>query len=225
MSREERTFEAMQPKNLGSSTFTKMSFEKPYDHQCGAHVQETFAVHELRTQNKIKGHALSSRGTAKQGRRDSVATGGPKSHEEPTFAVFRPCVQKFRRPASAPRRATSRLEPEELVASLAKSTTAVSLSTVFQDFNAGVDHEALAETHGEKTVDSLESYMQEEVKSHVAALLSHCKLTTEMHVTHVRLSPQAENGRSPTFTCLSSLLKPLLSEIDSWRRSEPTLPS
>ena len=30
------------------------------------------------------------------------------------------------------------------------------------------------------------------MKSHVAALLSHCKLTTEMHVTHVRsLSPQA----------------------------------
>ena len=56
-----------------------------------------------------------------------------------------------------------RLEPEELVASWAKSTTAVSLSTVFQDFNAGVDHEALAETHGEKKVASLESYMQEEV--------------------------------------------------------------
>ena len=77
---------------------------------------------------------------------------------------------------------------EELVASLAKSTTAVSLGTVFQDFIAGVDREALAETHGEEKVASLESYMQEEVKSNVAALLAHCKLTTEMHLTHVRLS-------------------------------------
>ena len=52
----------------------------------------------------------------------------------------------------------------------------VSLGTVFQGFIAGVDREALAETHGEEEVVSLESFTQEEVKSHAAALLAHASL-------------------------------------------------
>ena len=46
---------------------------------------------------------------------------------------------------------------QEFVASLAKSTTAVSLGPVFQDFVAGVDREALSETHSEEKVASLET--------------------------------------------------------------------
>ena len=96
---------------------------------------------------------------------------------------------------------------EELVASLAKSTTAVSLGTALRRREGGFAREPHA-GRGDIACRSFALTLQAHHRDAFDAGASLRK---------------RKNDRSPAFTCLSSLLKPLLSEIDSSRRSEPTL--